>query len=142
MQRTTSSKTRRRVALVAAAVLVASAGEPALASVTSKLTAILEAGTGGTVVSIEKVKGLVRVGDPAMPSAIKVPARTEMQLACRIVNGKMQCYQAAIDVCPPDVILSQDTSSYRCDLDCHGNTPDPSGQCECDIRYDTCVPFP
>ena len=127
---------------ILAAVLAAAAATPVLASVKSKLAALLEDGTGGTVLSIERVKDVVRIGDPAMPSAMQVPARTEMRLVCKVVAAKLQCYQAALEVCPRDVILAQETASYSCALDCHGNTPDPSGNCECDIRYDTCVPFP
>ena len=130
----------KKLALVVVAALGAAA--PGFAGVKSNLAALLESATGGVVVSIEKIKGMERFGDPATPSAIKVPANTHTQVVCAIVAGKLQCYQAAIDVCPGSLILSQGETSYSCETDCHGNTPSSSGECECDIRYDTCVPFP
>lgn len=128
----------QRVAL--ALFLLALLAAPVAAGVKSNVAALLEA-AGLDVLSIQKVRDVVVIGDPTAPSAIKVPAQTAMQLVCRIVAGRMDCYQAAIDVCPPDVILSQGETSYRCDLACDG-APDARGQCDCDVRYDTCKPFP
>jgi len=130
---------RLRILLV---LLILGVATPALASLKSRITDLFELATGGVVASVERIKPLERVGDPVMPLAIKVPAGNETRIACKVVANVFQCFQVVVEFCPHSLVLMQGESSFSCDLDCHGNTPDASGECECDIKYDTCTPFP
>jgi hypothetical protein len=88
---------------------------------------------------MEKVSSLQFEDEFDTEPLMAMPAVTLQQVVCNLVGFQSQCYLAELEVCPTSIVVQQGASTSRCDVDCHGNTPQ-GGSCECDIKLDTCEP--
>jgi hypothetical protein len=82
--------------------------------------------------------------DVARLSAMTVPADGEIRCVWRVTGGQMHqdCSFVATG-CPSSMTFSQEVPGVgsvemTCDLDCHGQTPDSNGNCDCDVVLNTC----
>lgn len=76
---------------------------------------------------------------------ILVPAGVHTTTVCRILNGKLDCaLLSAYNACPASITIQDQDSGvmYTCDIDCDNRRPngdaDSNGNCDCDVKYDTC----
>lgn len=87
--------------------------------------------------------------DGETTTGIKVPAGTHTQTVCMItLVGEYKCIVlTAFNDCPGSIPLQDEGSgiTYECELDCDNRRPggdaDSEGNCDCDIRQDTCKPL-
>ena len=76
---------------------------------------------------------------------VLIPAGTETITLCQIRLGKFECTVISkFKDCPNSISLRDADSgiSYTCDVDCDNRRasgkPDENGNCDCDVKYDTC----
>ena len=77
----------------------------------------------------------------AVPLSQKFKANRSIRQLCRMFTGgtQMQCIDIVeFGACPEKVQLRDGGTTYSCDLTCTPSTPDSEGNCDCDVRYDTC----
>jgi hypothetical protein len=99
----------------------------------------------GFLTPLEQYPNLESLGsfpeDNITPQVL-IPAGTETMTLCRLVQGKLECtVLTKFKDCPLSISIQDENSGkfYDCELDCGASThPDENGNCDCDIKYNTC----